>query len=153
MKQVLADTDKRYLEILSAGLWDGLARVGPRPSPEAVIDIAAEWGVSLKEHRSQPVTRQLVNGCDVIFVMDHQNESMLLSRYPDARNKVFLLGACIEKTSLGKLEIADPYGGTPEEIRACLSCIHDRVRGLAKLLTAPIKTERGRQPLDQLPDT
>lgn len=151
MKQVLADTDRRSLEVVSAGLWEGLKRVDPRSSPEVVIEIAAEWGISLKEHRSRPVTRKLVDACDAIFVMDHENESMLLSQFPDARNKVFLLGACVEKVPLGKLEIADPYGGTPEEIRACLSCINDQVRGLANLLTTHSKTESGRQPLDQFP--
>lgn len=147
MKQMLRNTDRRSLEIVSAGLWEGLTRVDPRPSPEVVIEIAAEWDISLKEHRSRPVTRKLVEASDAIFVMDHQNESMLLMQYPDARNKVFLLGACIAKVPLGKLEIADPYGGTTDEIRACLSCINDRVRELAKLLTTH-STETGPQPLD-----
>lgn len=136
MQKMLADTDRKSLEIFSAGLWEGLNRVNPRPSPEVVTEIAAEWGISLKEHRSRPVTRNLIDACDTIFVMDYQNESMLLSQYPDARHKVFLLGACVENVPLGELEIADPYGGTHDEIRACVSAINDRVQRLARILTS-----------------
>lgn len=139
MQQMLADTDKKSLQIFSAGLWEGLTRVNPRPSPEVVIGIAAEWGVSLQEHRSRPVTRSLIDACDTIFVMDYQNESMLLSQYPDAKHKVFLLGACVEKVPLEKLEITDPYGGTTDEIRGCLSIVNDRVRGLVEILASPGK--------------
>lgn len=153
MQQILADSDNRSLKIVSAGLWEGLTRIEPRPSPDIVIEIAAEWGISLKEHRSQPVTRKLIDASDTIFVMDHQNESMLLSRYPDARRKVFLLEACIEKVPLGKLEIADPYGGTSDEIRACLSSIKDRVDGLARILTAPGNARIRPQTPDQFLNT
>lgn len=149
MQQMLADTDKKSLEIFSAGLWEGLTRVDPRPSPATVMEVAAEWGISLKEHRSRPVTRKLIDACDTIFVMDYQNESMLLSQYPDARHKVFLLGGCIEKVPLEKLEITDPYGGTTDEIRDCLSIINDRVRGLVELLTTCGKARMEPPPLNQ----
>lgn len=151
LKKMLAHTDRQSLKIVSAGLWEGLNRVKPRPSPDAVIEVAAEWGISLKEHRSQPVTRELVDACDTIFVMDHQNESMLLSRFPDVRHKVFFLGACAEKRSLNKLEIADPFGGTTDEIRACLSVINERVKTLARILAAHNESDKGSLPLDQFP--
>tara|TARA_R110002073_G_scaffold293755_1_gene459381 strand:- start:56 stop:1864 length:1809 start_codon:yes stop_codon:yes gene_type:complete len=134
LKQKLALTDNRSLEIKSAGLWKGLSRVDPRSSPEAVLKIAPEFGISLTKHRSQPITQELINTSDVIFVMDYQNESMLLSQYPDARHKVFLLGACIEKIPISQWEITDPYGKTADDIRKCFSIINDRIEGLVKIL-------------------
>ena len=134
LKQKLALTERKNLKIESAGLWEGLARVEPRSSPEAVIEVAAEYNISLIEHRSQPITQDLISTSDAIFVMDYQNEAMLLSKYPEARCKVFLLGACTEKLDLDEWEIADPYGGTTEDIRKCLSLINNRVDQLVKIL-------------------
>ncbi len=134
LKQKLALTDKSNLKIESAGLWEELARIDPRPSPEIVVKVATELGISLTEHRSQPITRELIESSDVIFVMDYQNETMLLSRYPEARRKVYLLNACIEKLPLAQWEIADPYSKTTDEIRSCLSIINSRVNELVKIL-------------------
>lgn len=77
------------------------------------------------------------------------NESMLLSQYPDARHKVFLLGGCVERIPLEKMEITDPYGGTADEIRSCLSIINDRVRGLIKLFATCGNTGMEPSPLNQ----
>lgn len=134
LKRTLALTEKKHLRIESAGLWKGLAHIDPRPSPEIVVEIAAEFGLSLAEHRSQPITQDLIDSCDVIFVMDYQNEAMLLSQYPNAKNKTFLLGACIERIPATQWEIADPYGKTDDDVRGCLSIINDRIAGLATIL-------------------
>jgi protein-tyrosine-phosphatase len=137
----IADIEIKSLEIASAGLWKGLSQNNPRSSPDAVITIAAEWNIALKIHRSQPITRKLIDSCDAIFVMDYQNESMLLLQFPDVKHKVFLLGACVKRTPMRDWEIADPYGGTAHEIRKCVSTINDRVSGLVQILSAHGKAD------------
>lgn len=134
LKNKLSNSEVKNLKIESAGLWEGLAHVEPRPSPEIVVKVASEFELSLTEHRSQFITQDLIDSSDVIFIMDYQNEAMLLSRYPGARPKTFLLGACIERIPTSQWEIADPYGKTEDDVRACLSIINDRVTGLVKIL-------------------
>lgn len=134
LKHKLALTERSTLRVESAGLWEELTRINPRPSPEIVIKVAVEFGISLIEHRSQPITRELIESSDVIFVMDYQNEAMLLSRYPNARHKIFMLGASIDNLPLAQWEIADPYGKTTNDIRSCLSIIESRVQGLSRIL-------------------
>lgn len=134
LKKKLASTEKENLEIVSAGLWEGLTRVEPRPSPEEVIKAASEMGLSLSMHRSQPITQELIDSSQVIFVMDYQNEAMLLARYPAAKSKIFLLGACVEKVPVADWEIPDPYGKEFQAIQHCLTRIDSKVNGLVKLL-------------------
>lgn len=134
LKKALSLAGESKFVIESAGLWEGLNRSAPRPSPEIVVKIAAELGIQLAEHRSRPVTQELVEAADVIFVMDYENEAMLLKRCPKARQKTFLLGACIERIPVTQWVIDDPYGKTADEIRKSLSVIQDRVQSLAKSL-------------------
>jgi len=134
LSKKLASTEKKQLKIFSAGLWEGLARVDPRPSPDSVIKAANEMGLSLAIHRSQPITQELIDSCNVIFVMDYQNEAMLLARYPAARSKTFLLGACIENVSMHDWEISDPYGKDYQAIQHCLTRIDNQISGLARIL-------------------
>ncbi|HNP52277.1 MAG TPA: ATP-grasp domain-containing protein [Nitrosomonas nitrosa] len=136
LKKALYLAGESEFIIESAGMWEGLNRVDPRPSPEIVVKVATELGIGLAEHRSRPITQELVETADVIFVMDYENEAMLLKRYPEARQKTFLLGACIEKVPVMQWLIADPYGKTADEIRESLVTINNRVQSLTKLLVA-----------------
>ncbi len=134
LQRKLNGTALGTVEIQSAGLWEGLNRVEPRPSPDDVQTVAAELGLCLTDHRSQPTTKQLIADSELIFVMDHQNEAMLLAQYPAARQKLFLLGAFKDKPGISNLEIADPWGREIDDIRECLSNVEVAVDRLADAL-------------------
>ncbi len=90
-----------------------------------------EFGVSLDEHRTVRLTRELVQNSDVIFVMDYLNEARLLGLYPGARRKVFVLGAYLDDGT-GKLEILDPYSGSISDVRACYEVLERAVQNVVK---------------------
>ncbi len=135
LKRELPPDMARDMSITSAGLWRGLDPQNPRRSPEEVQMVAKEFAVSLEAHRSQPVTDALVAKQDLIFVMDYENEATMLDRFPECRDRLYLLGACISKVPVRQYEIEDPWGGGKDTIRVAFRTIQDRVSGLAKLLT------------------
>jgi protein-tyrosine phosphatase len=119
-----------HIHVISAGLS---ANSGRRADARAVI-VAKAFGVSLDDHVAQCVTSELVGEANVIFVMDYFNEARLLTRYPQAAKKVFLLGSF--SAGDGELEIQDPYHGQASDIAECYervkACLQNVLRFLVK---------------------
>ena len=82
---------------------------GRRPPGEAVA-AARGFGVELKGHRSQVLSRELVDGADAVFVFEDDNYRAVVSEQPEAAERTHLLGALREE---GPLMIPDPFGGPP----------------------------------------
>jgi len=118
------------IHIFSAGLY---AKTGV-PADERASAAAAQFGVSLGEHRSQPFTSELADRAGLILVMDFENEAVLLSRFPQARKKTYLLGALPCGDRHASIEIADPYDGDLTAVRDCYHRLEGHVQKLAALL-------------------
>jgi protein-tyrosine phosphatase len=119
----------REITVVSAGLN---AVPGRAAHPWAVA-AAKEWGISLENHRAQILTGEMVKEAEVIFAMDYQNLVQLHSRYPEARDRVFMLGAYAKPRSL---EIDDPYYSGEAGTRQCYKileiCIENLVSSLSE---------------------
>lgn len=114
-------------EVRSAGLF---ASPGQRADPFA-IDAAREAGVFLCGHSAKELSAETVNQSDVILVMDHMNEAVLINRFPSAARKTFLLGALY---SNGKpKEIADPHGRGLEAVRECYGEVRQSVNKIIEV--------------------
>ena len=116
--------------VTSAGL---AARAGEPADPRA-IDSAAERGLGLESHRARPLDTAQVAGAGVIFVMDHLNLGRILSRYPAAADRIFLLGGCRTDGSVVLTEIHDPVSGTLADVRVS----HDEVVAATRLVASAI---------------
>ena len=125
MRKLLDETrsvDMEKIRIVSAGLHADPGREAHPWAQEA----AAELGVSLAMHHAKLLTREMVDQADAIFAMDFQNKAELLTLYPDAANKIYMLGAHAEGAwKCG--EIPDPYLGDLEvtcdcarQLRTCI---------------------------------
>lgn len=123
------------VKVASAGLH---ASPGKAAHPWAIV-AARGLGISLDDHRAQLLTAGMVEKSDAIFAMDYQNQVELLARYPEAKEKIFMLGAHAGE-SYPRVEIADPYYGDLEQTRLCYqilqSCIRDVAAGVMKSLLA-----------------
>jgi len=124
------------MSIESAGLLEGLSTAKPHRPPDRAKTVAKEFGISLDEHQGQPVTRELVERADLILVMDYRNEAMLLSTYPQALHKVFLLSSFLSKGASKEVTILDPYHGDLGDIRHCYEAIQASVQRLALFLSS-----------------
>ncbi len=85
-----------------------------RPAHKHSIKVMSEIGLDIRDHQAQPVTEELVAVADHILVMEIRHAAELRERFPDADEKIMLLG-----TFGGLVEINDPLGGWRRRFRSC----------------------------------
>lgn len=78
-----------------------------RPSPDATIACAADYGVDLRAHRSRLVTRTDLARARAIFVFDLANLRAVARLAPSALARTHLLGSLDDDA---RVLIADPHG-------------------------------------------
>ncbi len=110
LRSAAAEREIEGLSVDSAGLRTSEGR----SSPDDAIEVAAEFGVDLSDHRSKPVTDEHLQWSDVVFVMDLLNYHHLRQGFGDQGGKTVFLGAFSED---GSYEINDPYGETLDQYR------------------------------------
>lgn len=79
----------------------------------------AARGVDAGEHRSQPLTTELIQRAERIFVMSPEHRTAVLDLLPSAVDRVLPLDA--------KGAVPDPIGGGPQEYRLCAAQIEQAV--------------------------
>ena len=62
-----------------------------RGTHPTTVRMLHERGISLGRDHSQPLTPGLVGGSDLVLVMTAEHARAVVGRYPDARNKVFVM--------------------------------------------------------------
>ena len=123
--QEAAPEESEKVHIASAGLH---ANPGREAHPWAQ-EAAADLGISLATHRAKLLTREIVDGADAVFAMDFQNKAELLTLYPDAADKIYMLSAYAEGAWKCR-EIPDPYLGDLEVTRYCGHQLQTCIRNL-----------------------
>lgn len=116
---------ENQIRITSAGLHASPGREAHPWAQEA----SSELGISLADHRAKPLTREMVERADCVLAMDFQNKAELLTLYPEAQQKIFMLSAYAEGPWKYR-EIPDPYLGDLEATRFCARQLQICVRNL-----------------------
>lgn len=102
--------------------------------PEAGCDVAEKaYGLSLGEHRPQPLTRELAAGFDLIVVMEAPQLEQLRAEYPQARPRIMLLSLfdVDDVRPHQRYHIDDPYS----QSRAVFEASYRRIdRAVMRLL-------------------
>ena len=93
------ELEKKGISVLSAGSF---ALPGAKATPQAV-EAAKGLGVDLSQHRSRPLTVELIHQADVIFAMSRSHAQAITALVPSATQKVATLDPA------GDIE--DPIGG------------------------------------------
>ena len=133
MRNALADTGSEEagrVRIASGGLH----ALPGREAHEWAQQAAGELGISLSQHRAKAVTAEMVENADCIFAMDFQNKAELLTLYPEAEQKIYMLSAYAEGAWRYR-EIPDPYLGSLDTTRHCARQLQTCIRNL---LTATV---------------
>jgi protein-tyrosine phosphatase len=113
---------------MSAGL---AASPGSPPSPESA-ELVAEMGLSLADHRSQPLSDQMLKHADLLLAMTRSHLQAMAQASPDAHAKVDLLMP-------DGSDLADPIGGPMEVYRLCYQQIDQAVTQRAKEIAARVR--------------
>lgn len=114
----------REVEFVSAGLH---SKTG-RNSPPNIVCSAANLGIDLSRHASRPVTGEMIDSAQLILVMDIENYDQAIKSFPNAKDRISLLGLC-RRVPISEIE--DPYTMPPSETQKILQVICDAIDGLA----------------------
>ena len=93
----------------SVGTW----AVEEMPATDHAIEAMQERGLSLAEHRSRQITKEMMLAYDLILVMVSNHKEALQIEFADQAHKVFLMSEMVGETS----DIDDPIGQPLEEYR------------------------------------
>ncbi len=129
LKQALPRLPSYLITVSSAGLN---AVPGRAAHPWATA-AAQGFGISLENHRAQLLTGDMVSQADAVFAMDYDDFVQLLSRYPEARNKIFMLSAYASEYHRA-VEITDPYYSGEEATRSCYAVLNTCIENLVESL-------------------
>ena len=110
--QSLVEKEGRQMTVRSAGL----ETTPGKPAHAKATAVALEHRLSLDEHATTQVHKELLDQSDLIIVMEIAQKNRIHRLYPKTKGKVVLLGRF---DSVGSLEIADPYSGTNEDFHFC----------------------------------
>jgi len=113
--------DQRGVMVASAGI---AAYPGGRAAPEA-ISILAERDLDLAGHASQPLSDHLAEQADLILTMTNGHRDAILSRWPEAADRVQTL-------RVDGRDIADPIGGSVDVYRQCLEQVESEIKARVK---------------------
>lgn len=119
------------IHVVSAGLH----AVPGKPAHPWALAAAQELHIPLTEHHARPLTEEMIAAADAVFAMDFQNKAELLARYPESKNKIFMMSVYANGSQRGR-EIQDPYFGSLVGTRECYAVLQTCIRNLTAALLA-----------------
>jgi protein-tyrosine phosphatase len=105
-------------EVRSAGIG---ALIG-RPAEPFAVQLMAEQGIDISEHRAQQISGQLVAWANLILVMDLEQKKFVETHYFASRGKVFRIGEA------AKADVPDPYRAAIDSFQKSLAVIEEGVK-------------------------
>lgn len=118
LRDLLADAAGTF-NVLSAGTH---ASTGA-PAAGPAVDVLAQSRLRLDDHRSRPLSQELVTEADLLLTMTDAQKVYVIDAYPEAAAKTFTLKKFVGLPG----DVHDPFGGdmnmyreTEAELRALL---------------------------------
>jgi protein-tyrosine-phosphatase len=130
-RKELESLGKSGITVRSAGIR---AIDGFEPTAETVT-VMKEEGVDVSDFRSKSVTEEIVNGSDLILVMEKGHKEDLAKRFPASASKTFLIkeyGLCPARPGAGG--IPDPIGMSEDFYRDCMADIKKETERIAGII-------------------
>lgn len=137
--QSLVEKEGRHMTVRSAGL----ETTPGKPAHAKAKAVALQYRLSLDEHATTQVHKELLEQSDLIIVMEIVQKDRIQRLYPRSKGKVVLLGRF---DSVGSLEIADPYSGTSEDFHSCFQ----QVSRCCDVLAARLGVKSGEPAISQV---
>lgn len=118
-------------EVSSAGLW---TESGLPPIPKA-IKAAEGMGLNVSNHRTRPITPELLSKSDLVIVMQASQREALQVEFPETAGKIILLSETADGIAY---DIPDPFNAVDshqdlaEEICSLVKRGYNRISDLAR---------------------
>lgn len=104
-----------------------------RPCPREAVAAAARRGVDLSDHRSKPLTADLVGAADLIVVMEPAQQRVICDRFGRSPRDLLVLGD-LDPAAITTRAIRDPLDRPGELLEACYRRIERCVAQLVCVL-------------------
>lgn len=114
--------------VASAGTW---TVDGEDTTPE-VIHVLQEMGISLTQHQSRRITRDMMSEYNLIITMAGNHKEALVAEFPEYKHKIFMLS---EMSGVVR-DVEDPIGRPLDEFRKTAEEIYSYLRrGFDRILS------------------
>ena len=107
--------------VRSAGTW----AVDSAPASSHAVQVMAERGVDISDHRTHDLAPEDVEAADLILTMTTGHAQAISQSWPAQRRKVHLLSEMVGR----RYDVEDPYGDSIEVYRACADEIEALIEG------------------------
>jgi glycine hydroxymethyltransferase len=122
------NAERPDLRVLSAGVS---TYPGQPPSAHAV-EVLAEMGVDISQHRSRPLSEKVIDEAEWIIAMTRSHLDSIIYLFPRAAEKVYLLREF--EPGATSLDVADPIGMGLEAYRSARDIILNGLPGLMQFI-------------------
>ena len=92
------------------------------PLSRGAAAVFAARGIGPVVHRARRVDKSLLDAAEAVYVMERAHRDEILTRFPDAKAKLFVLR---EAAGLKPLDVEDPVGADAAEYTACAASIEE----------------------------
>ena len=129
-RKIAGDGNLGVIRSRSAGLDVQMSA----PPPDLAVKVAKTLAVDLTDHRSKPVTADMIEESDMIFVVEHRQAAFLRRTFSGHDQKIFLL-SMFDTGPLRALDYAmrynipDPYGKSEKDFLECFRRIESSIDG------------------------
>lgn len=107
------------VRVRSAGTWT----VEGYPATSYALQVMAERGLDISDHRSHVLIARDVEEADLILVMAQGHREAIEAEFPQARGKTVLLSEMVGRS----YDIPDPYGAPMAAYRRCADELEDLI--------------------------
>jgi protein-tyrosine phosphatase len=129
LKQMVEKSGATGVRVGSAGV---IAQQG-EPSPENAVAVLEEFGIDLAEHRSKPLTQEMIDWATRVIVMEEYHRRLIARYFKNADGRLQLISEYSTDRKVPR-EIHDPYGEMKSyyrktflEIRRCVVGLFARI--------------------------
>lgn len=102
----------------------GVGALEPRPATLFTQSALRERGIEIGAHWSRPVTKELLQGYNLVLTMEREQQAALQSTFPEMADRVCMLASMVD----GDFDIDDPVGRPIEQYRALADELTDVLR-------------------------
>jgi tRNA threonylcarbamoyl adenosine modification protein (Sua5/YciO/YrdC/YwlC family) len=127
LEKKMKKEERADVEILSAGMMaSGMG------ATEETKELLRQEGMDLSGHRSQRVSKEMLDRSDIILVMERLHEQRLLQLAPEIKNRLFLLKEFAKINN--NVDIADPIGRPYEFYAQTLGIIKEAIERISNII-------------------
>lgn len=127
LEKMLGKAALKSWRIESAGTW---TPAGLPPASGAVAALAG-MGINLPDHRSRPVTEELLEQFNLVLGMEQGHKEAIQVEFPHLAGRVYLFSEMV----YSNFDVQDPLGGKPSDYEATAELIEGVIQdGLERFI-------------------